>query len=89
MLKMLSVLSQICLSHSGICSVIAFYLGSCCVSVPCIPEPIRKGELLLRCLLGAPGDLGCVASQPVLTHLPIAVHALLSSREQQVRERRK
>lgn len=56
MLKMLSVLSQICLSHLGICFMIAFYLGSRWVSVPCISKLIRKGKISPHGLLGAPGE---------------------------------
>lgn len=70
MLKMLSVLSQTCLSNSSICSVIAFYLGSRWV----FQTDKERGDpptlftwstwwREARC------DLGCVP-RPMLTHIP-------------------
>jgi len=92
MLKMLSVLSQICLSPSGICSVIAFSLGSRLVSVPRISKLIRKGRdpPVLRGTWGREAicDLGCIASQPVLTHLPLLCRPRLA-RQQKVTEKEK
>lgn len=90
MLKMLSVFSQIRLSHSGICSVIAFYLDSRRVPEACLADPppppglpCRSPPILLKGSTGggeALCDLRCAASLPVLTHVPLVVDALRISR---------
>ena len=94
MLKMLSVLSQIRLSPSGICSVIAFFpwqpLRLCALYFQTDKERRDPPALLTQGTSGrkVTCDSGCVASQPVLSHLPLVVFPC-GAREQKVMERGK